>query len=93
MSVPVNMFAFCSPIMDLMWNLPESRMCDYLVVCKRCGESVPAPVETMPSSWIVTTCPLCGEKRRYLPPDIFQGKMSMQLIRKPVRREAHPWVR
>jgi hypothetical protein len=60
-------------------------MCDFAVFCKRCGECIPAPVETLPSSWIIAECPLCYEKRRYLPADIFRGRLSMQLIRKPVR--------
>jgi hypothetical protein len=89
---PVDYFRFIFAYTSVMWNLPSSRLCDYLVVCKRCGENIPAPVETMPASWIVAQCPLCGERRRYLPPDIFRGRMSMQLIRKPVQSE-RPWVR
>jgi hypothetical protein len=64
-------------------------MCDFAIRCKRCGECIPAPVETMPASWIIAQCPLCNEKLRYLPHDIFRGKLSMQLIRKPVSS----WVR
>ncbi len=69
------------------WNLPESRLCDFTVKCKGCGENIPAPVRTMPDNWIVAECPLCGEHRAYLPPDIFCGRMSYRLNRKPVRSE------
>ncbi len=68
-----------------MFLLPAVRWCDLAVKCKGCGECVPATVETMPSSWIIAECPLCGEKRRYLPPEIFRGRLSVQLMRKPVR--------
>lgn len=72
----------------VMWNLPESRFCDFTVRCKGCGENVPAPVQTMPDTWIVADCPLCGERRAYLPPDIFRGRISYRLSRKPARSEA-----
>jgi len=70
-----------------VWNLPASRVCDYTVRCKGCGENIPAPVETMPDTWIVAECPLCGARRRYLPPDIFRGRLShfLAMGRKPVR--------
>jgi hypothetical protein len=46
----------------------------------------------MPSSWIIAQCPLCNEKSQYLPPDIYRGKLSMKLTRKPVRSaEVHSW--
>ena len=71
-----------------MWNLPDSRICDYTVTCKGCGQNIPAPVQTMPDTWIVTDCPLCGSRRAYLPPDIFRGRLSHLLFtRKPVRPE------
>jgi hypothetical protein len=74
---------------DLVWNLPESRICDYTVRCKECGENIPAPVQTMPDTWIVAECPLCGQRRSYLPPDIFRGRLSYLLLsgKKPVKSE------
>ena len=54
-----------------MFQMPPSRVCDFVVVCKGCMECIPAPVETMPDSWVIAKCPLCLEKRRYLPSDIF----------------------
>jgi hypothetical protein len=71
----------------LVFGLPETRICDYAVRCKGCSENIPAPVETMPSSWIIAKCPLCGERRYYLPTDIFRGRLSYRLTRKPVRSE------
>jgi hypothetical protein len=56
-----------------VWNLPLAAICDYTVRCKRRGENIPAPVQTMPDTWIVAICPLCGERRYYLPTDIFRG--------------------
>jgi len=68
-----------------VFNLPEIRSCDFTVRCKKCGENIPAPVATMPDAWIVTECSLCGEKRRYLPSEIFRGNLSYKLGPKPVR--------
>ena len=62
-------FAFSSPILGRVGNLPTTGVCDYTVRCKGCGENIPAPVHTMPDTWIVADCPLCGARRRYLPPD------------------------
>lgn len=71
-----------------MWNLPEVRFCDFTVRCNRCGENIPAPVETSPDTWIVAECPLCGDCRTYLPLDIFRGRLSYSLVRKPVGSES-----
>jgi hypothetical protein len=72
-----------------VWQLPQSPVCDFIVRCKGCGENIPAPVGTMPDTWIVTECPLCGERRSYLPPEIFRGRLSHLLpIRKPVKSDA-----
>ena len=54
----------------------------FVIACKGCSEHIPAPVETLPSSWIAVKCPLCGEHRRYLPNEIFQGRLSWQMLRK-----------
>ena len=70
-----------------VFNVPESRLCDFTVRCKGCGENIPAPVGTMPDYWIVAECPLCGERRAYLPPEVFRGRLSYKLARKSVRSE------
>jgi hypothetical protein len=33
----------------------------------------------MPDTWIVALCPLCGERRAYLPTEIFRGRLSQRL--------------
>ena len=71
-------FAYTGPV----FNLPTSQLCNYTVRCKGCSENIPAPVQTMPDSWIITECSLCGSKRRYLPTEIFRGTLSHLL---PVR--------
>ena len=76
-------FAFYSPMLNLMFPGPESSK-RVVVQCKGCGENIPAPVETMPSQPIAARCPLCHEHRRYLPSEVFLGRLSHLMIRKPV---------
>ena len=84
----MQIFAFCSPILSFVWNLLDSRICDYTITCKSCSQSIPAPVQTMPDTWIIAECPLCGDRRAYLPPDIFRGRLSHLLLsKKPVKSE------
>ncbi len=72
-----------------VWQLPQSRVCDFTVQCKGCGENIPAPVMTMPDTWIIAECPLCGERRSYLPPEIFRGRLSHFLLSgNPAKSEA-----
>ena len=59
-----------------------SRQCAFVVCCKECRQNIAAPLETLPSSWIATRCPLCGAQRHYLPTEIFQGRISYQLVTK-----------
>ena len=83
-----------------MFNIPSIRRSDFLVRCKGCQENIPAPILTMPDTWIIAECPLCGQKRRCLPSEIFRGNLSARLDarpsagrrtagRKTVGREAH----
>jgi hypothetical protein len=85
----VEIFAICSPYTVRVWNLPETRICDYTIRCKGCGENIPAPVMTMPDTWIVAECVLCGQRHSYLPTDIFKGRLSYLLLpsRKPPKSE------
>lgn len=72
-----KIFAIYSPILSLMFGGPTiGGVHPFVLVCKECLRNIPAPVETLPDSWIITDCPLCGAKRRYLPSDIFQGRLS-----------------
>ena len=81
----VDYFLFFFAYYGIVFGLPAVRMCDFAVRCKRCGEVIPAPVESMPDTWIVAECALCGERRRYLPNDIFRGRLSDRLMRRPGR--------
>jgi uncharacterized CHY-type Zn-finger protein len=56
-----------------------------VIRCKGCGESIPAPVESMPAQPIIAKCILCGECRRYLPSEVFEGRLS-HLLLKALRR-------
>jgi len=76
-------FAFYSPILIFMFPGPENSK-RVVVQCKGCGENIPAPVETMPSQPVAAKCPLCREHRRYLPSEVFLGRLSHLMIRKPV---------
>jgi len=68
-----------------MFHGPTPGIHPFVIICKGCQQSIPAPVQTLPDSWIVAEGPLCGEKRRYLPADIFQGRLSHDLLSKPPR--------
>jgi hypothetical protein len=68
-----------------MFHEPMFGIHPFVIVCKGCREIIPAPVETLPDSWIIADCPLCGEIRRYLPVDIFRGRLSHDLLSKPPR--------
>jgi hypothetical protein len=67
-----------------MFQGPESQK-RVVIRCKGCHENIPAPVESMPAQPIAARCPLCGEHRRYLPAEVFLGRLSHMFIRKPVR--------
>jgi hypothetical protein len=64
---------------------PAPRLYPFVVRCKQCSENIPAPVETLPASWIAAGCALCGDVSAYLPDEVFQGELSLRLMRKPVR--------
>jgi hypothetical protein len=68
-----------------MFHAPTFAIHPFVIACKGCHENIHAPVETLPGSWIVAECPHCGERRRYLPADIFQGRLSHELVAKPHR--------
>jgi hypothetical protein len=82
---PVENIHLIFPYTVWVWNLPQPWLCDFAVRCKECGETVPAPVGTMPETWIVAKCPLCDDRRRYPPSDIYRGKLSHKLRADHVR--------
>jgi hypothetical protein len=42
----------------------------------------------MPDDWIIEICPFCKETRRYLPQEIFRGRLSHKYAALRVRRGA-----
>jgi hypothetical protein len=56
-----------------MFILPTNRTL-FVVTCKRCRRDVPSGLTKFPFQSIVVDCPLCGEKRRYIPSEVFLGK-------------------
>jgi hypothetical protein len=78
-----------------MFHAPSFGTHPFVIVCKGCEQNIPAPVETMPDSWIVADCPLCSERRRYLPADIFRGRLSHDLLVKPRGKQigGEKWAR
>jgi RNase P subunit RPR2 len=56
-----------------MFQVPTNRK-QFVVICKRCHRDFPCRGERIPFSAIAVVCCLCGEKRRYLPSEVFLGK-------------------
>ena len=69
-------FAYTVP----MFQGPPSQSA-FVIRCKGCRENIRAMVETLPASWIAVKCPLCGEHRRYLPTEVFQGRVSYEVTK------------
>jgi hypothetical protein len=88
LEIPQWRFCLSFAMMILMFHGPSSQLHDFVIRCKRCRENIAAPVETMPDTWIIHTCPLCGERRRYLPAEIFRGRLSHQFEKLGTRRGA-----
>jgi hypothetical protein len=79
-------FAFYSPMLLSMFQGPSARKC-FVVACKKCRRDVPTGVGEFPFQSIVVECPLCGEKRRYLPSEVFLGRGD-QLVNRQKRAGA-----
>jgi hypothetical protein len=71
-----------------MFQGPDSAFSDFVIACKGCREHLAAGIQTMPDDWIIETCPFCLETRRYLPQEIFQGRISYKYAKLRVRRGA-----
>jgi hypothetical protein len=81
-----NIFAFYSPILVIMFQGPSARR-TFVVACKKCRRDVPTGAAEFPFQAIVVECPLCGEKRRYLPSEVFLGRAD-QLVTRQMRTRA-----
>jgi hypothetical protein len=65
-----------------MFQGPSARRSKtFVVACKKCRRDVPTGAAEFPFQSIVVECPLCGEKRRYLPSEIFLGKVDQLVSR------------
>ena len=69
-----------------MFQGPSARK-TFVVACKKCRRDVPTGAAEFPFQSIVVECPLCGEKRRYLPSEIFLGRVD-QLVNHQKRTRA-----
>lgn len=61
-----------------MFQGPSTRK-TFVVTCKRCRRDVPTGQREFPFQSVTVECPLCSEKRRYLPSEIFLGSAD-QLV-------------
>ncbi|MDR3412272.1 MAG: hypothetical protein P4L87_15220 [Formivibrio sp.] len=68
-----------------MFEGPTNRKM-FVVTCKRCRRDVPTSVSEFPFQSITVTCCLCGEVRRYLPSELFLGRVD-QLVLHQSRRQ------
>jgi hypothetical protein len=62
-----------------MFQGPSGRK-TFVVACKKCRD-VPTGVSEFPFQSIIIECPLCGEKRRYLPSEVFLGRVDQLVSR------------
>jgi len=65
---------------------PTSRTHDFVVRCKGCSENIAVRLLTMPDDWVIEACPFCAERSRYLPQEIFQGRLSHKYASLTVHR-------
>jgi hypothetical protein len=71
-----NIFAY--PL--FMFQGPSTRK-TFVVACKKCLRDVPTGVAEFPFQSIIVECALCGEKRRYLPSEVFLGRADQLVAR------------
>jgi hypothetical protein len=58
----------------------------WVVECKRCRRHIPAGVESFPPDNIRVDCPLCDERRRYRPSEVYLGWVDIALLKQQVQR-------
>ena len=69
-----------------MFQGPPARK-TLVVACKKCRRDISTGAAKFPFQSIVVECPLCGEKRRYLPSEVFLGRVD-QLVNRQKRAGA-----
>ncbi len=63
-----------------MFQGPSTRK-TFVVARKKCRQDVPTGVAEFPFQSIIVECALCGEKRRYLPSEVFLGRPDQLVAR------------
>lgn len=63
-----------------MFQGPSTRK-TFVVVCKKCRRNVLTGMAEFPFQSIIVECVLCGERRRYLPSEIFLGRVDQLVAR------------
>jgi hypothetical protein len=71
-------YIFAYPL--FMFQGPSTRK-TFVVACKKCRLDVPTGVADFPFQSIIVECALCGEKRRYLPSEVFLGRPDQLVAR------------
>ena len=61
----------------------------WVVACKKCRRHIPACVDSFPTGNIRVDCPLCDEKRRYRPTEVYLGWPDLALQKQQVQRAEH----
>ena len=72
----------------MSFGFPSPERKQFVVACKRCRRDLPAIVSEFPFQPIVVTCPLCGERRRYLPSEVFLGQPNRLVSKQARTRES-----
>jgi hypothetical protein len=55
----------------------------FVVLCKRCRRDVPIGVKEFPFQSLVVMCPLCDERHKYLPSEVFLGRPNDLVGKQP----------
>jgi hypothetical protein len=73
-------FRYIFAYLPFMFQGPSARK-TFVVVCKKCLRDVPTGVAEFPFQSIIVECALCGEKRHYLPSEVFLGRPDQLVAR------------
>jgi hypothetical protein len=78
-----HIFAFYSPFHSPPRYAPPmphpTLIRTSVVACKKCSRNIPSRTDGVPSQPIIIRCPICDERRHYLPSEVFQGSPSYEV--------------
>jgi hypothetical protein len=57
-----------------------------VVAYKRCARILPSRTDGVPSQPVIVRCPICDEKRHYLPAEVFEGSPSYEVRKVEARK-------